>query len=172
MPLVTVKVIEDVFTPEQKHEMIRRITDTIVEIEGENLRPVTWVVVEEVRRGSRPAHRARGSSGHIRGGQASGAGRRPSALVRGGFRERRHVSLTPWCIATPAITMPMPTASWTLRTWPSTIAPMTVDRQNAAYRNFFASITGQRKGSKVAAPRFRSRKDSRQVIRFTASTSD
>jgi 4-oxalocrotonate tautomerase len=51
MPMVTVKVIEGVFTPEQKHEMIRKITDTMVEIEGENLRPVTWVLVEEVRSG-------------------------------------------------------------------------------------------------------------------------
>ncbi|MGI5486397.1 RNA-guided endonuclease InsQ/TnpB family protein [Microtetraspora malaysiensis] len=38
---------------------------------------------------------------------------------------------------------------------------------NAAYRNFFASVTGKRKGPKVAPPRFRSRKDSRQAIRFT-----
>ena len=38
---------------------------------------------------------------------------------------------------------------------------------NAAYRNFFASITGRRKGPKVAPPRFRSRKDHRQAIRFT-----
>ena len=51
MPMVTVKLIEGVFTPEQKQEMIRKITDTMVEIEGENLRPVTWVVVEEVRSG-------------------------------------------------------------------------------------------------------------------------
>jgi 4-oxalocrotonate tautomerase len=51
MPLVTVKVIEGVFTPEQKHEMIRKISDTMVEIEGENLRPVTWVLVEEVGSG-------------------------------------------------------------------------------------------------------------------------
>jgi 4-oxalocrotonate tautomerase len=51
MPMVTVKVIEGVFTPEQKHEMISKITDTMVEIEGENLRPVTWVLVEEVRSG-------------------------------------------------------------------------------------------------------------------------
>ena len=51
MPMVTVKVIAGVFTPEQKHEMIRKITDTMVEIEGENLRPVTWVLVEEVRSG-------------------------------------------------------------------------------------------------------------------------
>jgi 4-oxalocrotonate tautomerase len=51
MPMVTVKLIEGVFTPEQKQEMIRKVTDTMVEIEGENLRPVTWVVVEEVRSG-------------------------------------------------------------------------------------------------------------------------
>jgi 4-oxalocrotonate tautomerase len=51
MPMVTVKVIERVFTQEQKQEMIRRITDTVVEIEGENLRPVTWALVEKVRSG-------------------------------------------------------------------------------------------------------------------------
>jgi len=39
MPFVTVKVIENVFTPEEKSEMIRRITDTMAEIEGESLRP-------------------------------------------------------------------------------------------------------------------------------------
>jgi putative transposase len=40
---------------------------------------------------------------------------------------------------------------------------------NAAYRNFFASLKGERKGCKVAPPRFRSRKDRRQAIRFTAN---
>lgn len=38
---------------------------------------------------------------------------------------------------------------------------------NTAYRNFFASLTGKRKGRTVGAPRFRSRRDSRQSIRFT-----
>jgi IS605 OrfB family transposase len=38
---------------------------------------------------------------------------------------------------------------------------------NTAYRNFFASLTGQRTGPKIAPPRFRSRKDRRQAIRFT-----
>jgi putative transposase len=38
---------------------------------------------------------------------------------------------------------------------------------NAAYRNFFASVKGTRKGPKVGPPRFRSRKDHRQAIRFT-----
>jgi putative transposase len=40
---------------------------------------------------------------------------------------------------------------------------------NTAYRNFFASVTGKRKGRKVSPPRFRSRKDNRQAIRFTAN---
>jgi 4-oxalocrotonate tautomerase len=51
MPLVDIRVIEGVFSPEQKRELIRRVTDTMVEIEGESLRPVTWVVVSEVRSG-------------------------------------------------------------------------------------------------------------------------
>jgi 4-oxalocrotonate tautomerase len=51
MPMVTVKVIEGVFTAEQKQQMIRKVTDAMVEVEGENLRPVTWVLVEEVRSG-------------------------------------------------------------------------------------------------------------------------
>jgi len=51
MPLINVKLIEGVFTATQKQEMIRKLTDTMVSIEGENLRPVTWVVVEEVKSG-------------------------------------------------------------------------------------------------------------------------
>ena len=51
MPLVNVKVIEGVFTQDQKREMVTRLTDTMVAIEGENMRPVTWVVVEEVKSG-------------------------------------------------------------------------------------------------------------------------
>lgn len=41
------------------------------------------------------------------------------------------------------------------------------NRANRAYRNFFASIKGERKGRKLGAPRFRSRRDRRQSIRFT-----
>lgn len=51
MPFVNVKLIEGVFTPKQKQEIISKITDAMVSIEGENLRPVTWVVVEEVKSG-------------------------------------------------------------------------------------------------------------------------
>jgi 4-oxalocrotonate tautomerase len=50
-PLVNVRLIEGVFTSEQKREMIHQLTETMVEIEGENLRPATWVIVEEVKSG-------------------------------------------------------------------------------------------------------------------------
>jgi 4-oxalocrotonate tautomerase len=52
MPLVNVRVIEGVFTPAQKEEMISGITEAMVAVEGESLRGVTWVLVEEVRSGS------------------------------------------------------------------------------------------------------------------------
>ena len=51
MPLVQVKVIEGVFSDAQKQEMIERLTDSMVAIEGENMRQVTWVTVEEVKSG-------------------------------------------------------------------------------------------------------------------------
>ncbi|HZO32447.1 MAG TPA: 4-oxalocrotonate tautomerase family protein [Chloroflexota bacterium] len=51
MPLISVKLIEGVFSDAQKREMIARLTDTMVAIEGEALRPVTWVTVEEVQSG-------------------------------------------------------------------------------------------------------------------------
>ena len=51
MPLIEVNVIKDVFTPEQKHEIITKLTDAMVEVEGENMRPVTWCVVREVASG-------------------------------------------------------------------------------------------------------------------------
>jgi 4-oxalocrotonate tautomerase len=51
MPLINVKVIEGVFDAEQKREIVERLTDTMVGIEGENMRGVTWVVLEEVKSG-------------------------------------------------------------------------------------------------------------------------
>lgn len=51
MPMVNVRLIEGIFTPSQKQEMIRKITDAMVSIEGENMRQVTWVVIDEVKSG-------------------------------------------------------------------------------------------------------------------------
>lgn len=48
MPFISVKVIENVFTPAQRQEIVRRVTDAMVEIEGEGMRPYTWCVVEEM----------------------------------------------------------------------------------------------------------------------------
>jgi 4-oxalocrotonate tautomerase len=51
MPLIHVKLIEEVFSSEQKREIIERLTDAMVEVEGENMRAVTWVIVEDVHSG-------------------------------------------------------------------------------------------------------------------------
>jgi 4-oxalocrotonate tautomerase len=51
MPLINVKLIENVFTPDQKRQVVERLTDAMVSIEGENMRSVTWVLIEEVQSG-------------------------------------------------------------------------------------------------------------------------
>jgi 4-oxalocrotonate tautomerase len=51
MPLIQVKLIEGVFSETQKRQIVRKLTDAMVSIEGENMRPVTWVVLEEVKSG-------------------------------------------------------------------------------------------------------------------------
>ena len=51
MPLINVKLIEGVFNEAQKKQMVTQLTDAMVAIEGEAMRSVTWVVIEEVKGG-------------------------------------------------------------------------------------------------------------------------
>jgi len=51
MPLVTIDVIKDVFTPKQKQELIAKVTEAMLEVEGEAMRPVTWVRIKECEGG-------------------------------------------------------------------------------------------------------------------------
>jgi 4-oxalocrotonate tautomerase len=51
MPLVDIHLIEGVFDKKQKQEMIAKVTDAIVDIEGEAMRGVTWVRIYEVASG-------------------------------------------------------------------------------------------------------------------------
>ena len=51
MPLVDIQLIEGVFDKSQKQEMIRKVTDAMVSVEGEAMRGVTWVRVQEVASG-------------------------------------------------------------------------------------------------------------------------
>jgi len=48
MPLIQVKTINETFTATQKTEIITKLTDAMVSIAGENLRPVTWITIEEI----------------------------------------------------------------------------------------------------------------------------
>jgi 4-oxalocrotonate tautomerase len=51
MPLVQVKGISGVLNLDQKQEIIKKVTDAIVSVEGEGLRPITWVIIEDVKSG-------------------------------------------------------------------------------------------------------------------------
>jgi 4-oxalocrotonate tautomerase len=51
MPMVKISLIENVFSKEQKREMIEKVTDAMVSIEGESMRGVTWVILEEILEG-------------------------------------------------------------------------------------------------------------------------
>jgi 4-oxalocrotonate tautomerase len=52
MPLINVKLIDGVFSETQKRKMVTDLTDAMVAIEGENMRQVTWVVIDEVKSGN------------------------------------------------------------------------------------------------------------------------
>jgi len=73
MPLVEVKLVKGVFTQDQKQEMIHKITETMVGIEGEALRPVTWVLVEELESGDWGIGGSGKTTQDIKDLQASGA---------------------------------------------------------------------------------------------------
>jgi 4-oxalocrotonate tautomerase len=51
MPLINVKLIDGVFSPAQKQQIAQKLTDAMVSVEGEAMRAVTWVVIEEVKSG-------------------------------------------------------------------------------------------------------------------------
>lgn len=51
MPLVTIDLIKDVFTPKQKQELIAKVTAAMIDVEGESMRSVTWVRINEFEQG-------------------------------------------------------------------------------------------------------------------------
>ncbi|MEU9191346.1 RNA-guided endonuclease TnpB family protein [Streptomyces sp. NPDC048484] len=61
----------------------------------------------------------------------------------------------------------------TARSWLGEVSAVVLQQSlrdaESAYRNFFASLQGTRKGPRIGPPRFKSRKDTRQSVRFTAN---
>lgn len=51
MPLAQLKGVSGYLSPEQKQTLIERVTDAILSVEGEGLRSVTWVIIEDVPEG-------------------------------------------------------------------------------------------------------------------------
>ena len=52
MPLVQIKGVGGYLTLEQKQEMISKVTEAALSVEGEGLRQVTWVTIEDVEPGA------------------------------------------------------------------------------------------------------------------------
>jgi 4-oxalocrotonate tautomerase len=54
MPLVNIRVPEGSLSQEKKERMIELVTDAVVEAEGmgDAVRPITWVIIDEVKEGS------------------------------------------------------------------------------------------------------------------------
>lgn len=51
MPLVDIQLIRGVFSPAQKKTMIENVTEAVIAVEGEAMRSVTWVRVQEYESG-------------------------------------------------------------------------------------------------------------------------
>jgi 4-oxalocrotonate tautomerase len=51
MPLINVKVMENVLTADQKQEVASRFTDAFADVVGEPCRPLTWVIIEDMTSG-------------------------------------------------------------------------------------------------------------------------
>ena len=54
MPLVNIRVPEGSLSQSKKERMIELVTDAVVEAEGvgDVVRPITWVIIDEVKDGS------------------------------------------------------------------------------------------------------------------------
>ena len=51
MPLIRATLLENAINQEQKQELITRITDAVLAVYGENMRPYTWVLLDEIKSG-------------------------------------------------------------------------------------------------------------------------
>jgi 4-oxalocrotonate tautomerase len=52
MPLIQIKGVSGVLNDKKKQELFEKITDAVVSVGGEGLRPVTTVLLEEVPSGN------------------------------------------------------------------------------------------------------------------------
>jgi putative transposase len=110
------------------------------------------------------------------GGPGKRAGRKAGTAPRADpyrIRQEAHAAGLPY-VTDAELSARLTTAKATPeRAWLGEVSAVVLQQAladlNAAYRNFFASLKGQRKGPKMAPPKFRSRKDHRQAARFTAN---
>ena len=82
MPLIQVKLIEGVFDASEKETIIEKLTDAMVSVEGEAMRPVTWVTIEEVTSGEWGIGGKALHTGDVVGMRAAASSRRRSRRSR------------------------------------------------------------------------------------------
>ena len=51
MPLIRATLVENAITPEQKQQLLVRITDAVLSVYGESMRPYTTVLIEDIKSG-------------------------------------------------------------------------------------------------------------------------
>ena len=51
MPVVNLRVMENVLSPGQKQEIAEQFTETLASVIGEPVRELTWVIVDDIRSG-------------------------------------------------------------------------------------------------------------------------
>jgi 4-oxalocrotonate tautomerase len=51
MPVVNLRVMENVLSPEQKQAIAEQFTDTLASVIGEPVRELTWVIVDDIKTG-------------------------------------------------------------------------------------------------------------------------
>jgi len=52
MPVVNLRVMENVLSLEQKNEIAEQFTETLVSVIGEPVRELSWVIVDDIRSGT------------------------------------------------------------------------------------------------------------------------
>jgi 4-oxalocrotonate tautomerase len=72
MPLANIKVIEGVFTDAEKQQMIEKVTEAMIAVEGEPLRDKTVVIVEETKSGDWGVGGQPLTTGQVKGLRAAG----------------------------------------------------------------------------------------------------
>jgi 4-oxalocrotonate tautomerase len=73
MPFIDIKVIQGVFTPEEKRELVERVSEAAIAVEGEALRPFTVTALTETPSGEWAVGGRTYAADEVKAARAAGA---------------------------------------------------------------------------------------------------